>query len=198
MALLGMGILLSLLYFILIYVVGKSAVEKASGGTNAGTELIAAVLLFTALVVMFVVLGTYGTSALCFWGCKKSAEESLAILGEKSGVPQGANASVVMGDVSHYDPQKGPVYAQKPDTKPNTKLQEVPAKPPMGVAPVNMNAAYSNPQQPPAIPIMGSKPQASMPVKQPVPQPAAPQISQAASPPKASKTGVKKFKAGPK
>lgn len=205
MVLLGTGIGLGILYFILIYVVGKSAIESASGGNAEVSEAASAILFTAALYVCLAVSISYGSVVACLMGCKKSATDSLALLGEKGDVPMNAhgngNASVIMGEVSVYDPNHGPVYGAKPDAKGNAKLQ----MPPIGAPPVMVTSATGPPMQPqyPAAP--QKQPQYQQPAQVSAPQGATVQMSASPSPAKtatksgaAAGTGGKKFKAAPK
>lgn len=204
MAILGMGVLLGILYFILIYVVGKSALEEANGGKSDEFTDAAAALLFTlGLIVMFAIIGSYLDLVLWLMGYKKSATDSLALL-EKPRNPGEEHGSVIMGEVSVINPNQGPVYAGNVDNKPNAKLQPAMAPaPPIKVEQkpsVNVNAAFAPPQQAGAPTIAANKPQQSMAV--PVANQGVAKQASATLPAKtASKTGgtgVKKFKAAPK
>jgi hypothetical protein len=194
MAILGTGIVLGILYFILIYVVGKAALEEAAGGQNEATKVAAAILFTLGLMVMFAIIGSYVDLVLWLMGYKQSATDSLALLEKPADGGQG-NASAIMGEVSMVN--QGPVYAANPENKPNAKLQA----PMAGAPPVNMNAAFAPPQQMAAPPIVASKPQQSsmaVPVASPGVAKQPPANSPAKTASKTGGTGVKKFKAGPK
>jgi len=201
MTILGTGVALGILYFILIYVVGKAAIDKASGGeSNEVTDTVKAALFTLGLMVMLTIIGSYLDLVLWLMGYKRSATDSLALL-EKPANPSQENSSVILGEVSAINPNQGPVYAGNIDSKPNAKLQ-----PAMGPSPsikaeqkpsVNVNGAFAPPQQAGA-PTMGvTKPQQAM--AAPVANQAVANQAFANSPAKtASKTGgtgVKKFKA---
>lgn len=195
MAVLGTGIVLGILYFILIYAVGKAALEETAGGENEATKAAAAILFTLGLIVMLAIIGSYVDLVLWLMGYKQSATDSMVLLEKPTDAGQG-NASAIMGEVSMVN--QGPVYAANPDNKPNAKLQASLA----GAPPVNMNAAFAPPPQQQMVPppIMASKTQQSTAVSAPNPGLAkqAPTNSTAKTASKTGGTGVKKFKAGPK
>jgi hypothetical protein len=165
MGMAGLGLLLAILYFVLIYIVGKSAIEKAAGGQSQATDIAAAVLLFIAIYVMLVILISYGTLVACLLGCRPSARDSLdTLLHSIRGMHQhnqNGQGSVLMGDVSLYQPNDGPVYAAKPDSKMNPK-QVLAGAPPanmnVGVAakPSNQGMVQEMNYQSPAAPVQAS------------------------------------------
>lgn len=192
MAILGTGIVLGILYFILIYVVGKAAIEEAAGGENEATKVATAILFTLGLIVMLSIIGSYVDLVLWLMGYKQSATDSMVLLEKPADAGQG-NASAIMGEISMVN--QGPVYAANLDNKPHAKLQA----PMAGAPPVDMNAAFAPPaqQQMAPTPLMASKTQ--QPTAATGPNPALAKQAPNTSPAKKTGgTGVKKFKAGPK